>query len=134
MASDSKRNLIIVLALVLALIGGIVWTSVYSVGKYFDNNTWASIRVSGVAESETSDAFEEEHEYLQGDRISIGNVTLLITDITHDGDVSYKVEQGRLMDDGGEEVTDGILHPDQNTSFRLDNGYVDILITRHWYA
>ena len=83
---------------------------------------------------ETSDAFEEEHEYLQGDRISLGNVTLLITDITHDGDVSYKVEQGRLMDNGGEEITSGILRPDQTAHFRLDNGYVDILITRHWYA
>lgn len=65
---------------------------------------------------------------MKGDTVSIGNVVLRVTDITHEGEVSFKVEQGKLMDSAGNSIDEVTLTKEDNKEFRLDNGYFNITV------
>ena len=102
---------------------------IVSINHYFDQNTRATILVSGEIHSDTADAFVEEHEYLKGDRITFGTVILEVTQIEHDGTVSFSVKQGRLYDEAGNEIRTGILSRGEKVRYRIENGQVFLSVT-----
>ena len=112
----------IIFGILLAVTIGI---SIYAVNGYIDTHTWAVISVMGESHSDTADAFEEEHEYQKGDSISIGSVSLKISDITHSGDVSFTVERGNLYKKSIQKDT---VSKNIKKSYKTDNGYVQVLV------
>ena len=107
--------------------------AVVSVNHYFDQNTWATILVNGEVNSDTADAFVDEHEYLKGDRITFGTVILEVTHIEHDGTVSFSVKQGNLYDEKGNEIHIGTLSREEKARYRIENGQVFLCVTGNRY-
>lgn len=130
--SKRKKKGIIGLILIL-LFAGMVICAVVSINHYFDQNTWATILVSGEIHSDTADAFVDEHEYLKGDRITFGTVILEVTQIEHDGTVSFSVKQGRLYDEKGNEIHTGTLSREEKVYYRIENGQVSLSVTANRY-
>ncbi len=130
--SKRKKKGIIGLILIL-LFAGMASCAVVSINHYFDRNTWATILVSGEIHSDTADAFVDEHEYLKGDRITFGTVILEVTQIEHDGTVSFSVKQGRLYDEKGNEIHTGTLSREGKVYYRIENGQVSLSVTANRY-
>lgn len=131
--SKKKKIIITVVIAVLVLVLAAVLLAVIEINKYIDTHTWATVSISGEIHSDTADAFSEQHEYLKGDSISFGNVTLDITDITHDGEVTFSVEQGNLYNNTGEAVTKDTLTKGEMSSYKLDSGTVSLTVTANRY-
>ncbi len=132
MTKKKKTIIIVTLAGVFVIIGLIVF-GVWAIQQYMDKNTWATVRVTGAVQSDTADAFESEQECLKGDTLSFAGVILRITDIRHDGTVSFSVEQGKLLNENGAAVSSGMLVKKTGTDYRLDNGYVTLTVTSNRY-
>lgn len=133
-AKNSKKKKIIISVIVVLL--SILTTVIYVVVEmnvYIDTHTWATVSISGEIHSDTADAFSEQHEYLKSDSISFGNVILDITDITHDGEVTFSVKQGNLYNDTGEAVTKDTLTKGVQSIYKLDNGTVYMTVTANRY-
>lgn len=101
--------------------------------QYMDTHTWATITVSGEVHAETSDAYVETHEYLQGERISFDSVSLEIKDITHDGTVDFQVVRGHIYDESGKEVREGTLYEGKKQYYKINNGVFDINVDSSRY-
>ena len=133
-ANEMMKNRIFkVFVIFWVLLAITIAVSVYAVNGYFDSHTWAVISVGGERNTETADAFEQEREYLKGDSISTGDISLLITDITHDGDVTFSVERGSLYTDEGESVKTDTVSKNDKKSYRTDNGYIQIFVKSSRY-
>ena len=131
----TKKKKIIIISTIVAvfIIIGLIVFGVWEIQQYTDRNTWATIRVTGAVQSDTADAFESEQECLKGDTLSFAGVILRITDIRHDGTVSFSVEQGKLLNENGAAVSSGMLVKKTGTDYRLDNGYVTLTVTSNRY-
>nr|MBQ8252831.1 hypothetical protein [Lachnospiraceae bacterium] len=107
----SKRLKILLIAIItIAIIAVLVWlVFIVPISRYFENNTWATIRITGESHTDTDEAFYEDRECLKGDRISMGNISLEITQITHDGEVYFNVVSGTITDDRGNEINQDSL-------------------------
>ena len=103
---QSKRLIILLVAIIaIVIVAALVWlVFVVPIIEYCDNNTWATIRITGESHADTDEAFYEDRECLKGDQISIGNISLEITKITHDGEVYFDVVSGIITDDSGNEI------------------------------
>ncbi|MBR1700742.1 MAG: hypothetical protein IJ716_02180 [Lachnospiraceae bacterium] len=130
--NKNKKKTIIGLILICLLICMVIG-AVVSVKHYFDRNTWATILVNGEINSDMSDAFVYEQEYLKGDRITLGTVILEVTHIEHDGTVSFSVKQGNLYDEKGNEIHTGILPRGEKTCYRIKDGQVFLCVTGNRY-
>lgn len=130
--TKKKKIIISVIAAVFIIIG-LATFAVWEIQHYMDRNTWATVRVTRTAQSDTADAFEGEQECLKGDTLSFAGVILRITDIRHDGTVSFSVEQGKLLNENGAAVSSGMLVKKTGTDYRLDNGYVTLTVTSNRY-
>ncbi len=133
MDNKIKKIKKIVLTIVITLAALITVLTVFSVNKYIDTHTWATIDVYGEVHSETDDAFSQRTEYLKGDHISFGNVTLEITDIKTDGEVSFTVIRGNLYDEHRESVINDTLTKNTKSRYLLDNGTVNLMVTDSRY-
>lgn len=100
---------------------------------YTARNTWATIRVTGTRISDTADAFDSEQECLRGDTVSFAGVVLRVTDIRHDGTVSFSVEQGGLYGKDGLPVNTDRLVKDESSDYRLADGSVVLTVTDNRY-
>ena len=127
-----KKTLIIIIAAVFIIIGIAVF-AVWGIQHYMDKNTWATVRVTGTAMSDTADAFEGDQECKKDDTLSFAGVRLRITDIRHDGTVTFSVEQGKLLDDSGAAVTSGKLVLHEKADYKLTNGWVQLTVTSNRY-
>ena len=103
----SKRLKNLLIAIIAIAI--IVVLVIVPISRYFENNTWATIRITGESHTDTDEAFYEDRECLKGDRISMGNISLEITQITHDGDVYFDVVRGTITDNRGNEINQDSL-------------------------
>lgn len=128
----NKIKAIIGLILILLFVGMVI-CAVVSVNHYFDRNTWATIMVNVEINSDTADAFVEEHEYLKGNRITFGTVILEVADIKHDGTISFSVKQGNLYDEKGNEIRTGTLSKGEKMYYRIENGQVFLSVTANRY-
>lgn len=129
-----KRNKIMIAIIIFVLVFALLTTLfIVSIRHYLATHTWATISVSGEINSDTSDAFIEEHEYLKGDTIAFGNVILVITDITHDGTVAFSVQQGNLYNDAGEIVDADIIEKGVKEYYKLNDGTASIVVTSNRY-
>ena len=132
MTQKKKTIIIVTLAGVFVIIGLIVF-GVWAIQQYMDRNTWATVRVTGTAQSDTADAFESEQECLKGDTLSFAGVILRITDIRHDGTVTFSVEQGKLLNENGAAVTSGKLVLHEKADYKLTNGWVQLTVISNRY-
>lgn len=131
--NTKKKKIIISVIVVLVSILTTVIFAVVEMNIYIDTHTWATVSISGEIHSDTADAFSEQYEYLKGDTISFGNVILDITDITHDGEVTFSVKQGNLYNDSGEAVSKDMLIKGVKSEYKLENGTVYLTVTANRY-
>lgn len=130
----TKRNkAIIVIIAAVFILTFLAVSTIVSINKYIDTHTWATIRITGEIGSDASDSFDFENEYLKGDDIEIGNVILDITDISHDGAVSFSVREGELYDEAGEKVFSATIVKDVKSNYRLNNGAVCMTVNDNRY-
>ena len=127
MKTKKTITAIIAAVLVLALLTTLF---IVSINHYFDTHTWATIYISGEINSDT---FAKKHEYLKGDNIEFGNVILVITDITHDGTVTFSVQQGNLFNEAGEVVDTDIIVKDVKANYKLNDGTVYLIVNSNRY-
>ena len=128
-----KKRIIRVFVIFVILLAITVIISIHSINRYIDTHTWATVSVSGESHSDMDDAFFEEHEYLKGERISIADISLLITDIDHSGNVTFKVERGSLSSENGEAVKSDTISRNIKKSYKTDNGYIQLSVTGSRY-
>ena len=131
----TKKKKIIIISTIVAvfIIIGLIVFGVWEIQQYMDRNTWATIRVTGAAHSDTADAFEGDQECKKDDTLSFAGVRLRITDIRHDGTVTFSVEQGKLLDENGAAVTSGKLVLHEKADYKLTNGWVQLTVTSNRY-
>lgn len=131
---SNKRNVlfigIIVVVMVLAILAVIFITSI---NHYFDTHTWATVSVSGEINLDASDAPVKEQEYVKGDNIILGSVILKITDITHDGTVTFSVQQGNLYKEAGGAVNSDTLVKGVKANYKMDEGTVSLIVNSSRY-
>ena len=128
----TKKIIIIITMILLLFIGGMI-VVIREINHYVDTHTWATVRVTGEIHSDTDDAIYEEHEYLKGDHISFADVSLSITDITHNGDVTFSVQRGNLYNAEKQEIKSDTLHRAVNTAYSIDNGSICLQVTDNRY-
>lgn len=124
---------VIIIAVIIGLLMLGYFLLYRSVRKYIDTHSWATITVSGEVNAETSDAYIDTYEYLQGEIISFDSVSLEIKDITHDGTVDFKVVNGHIYDESGEEVREGTLYKGEKEHYKINNGafYISVDSSRY---
>ena len=110
---NTKRIIILIVACLLVVVIAFYFVIYKPIIKYMDTHTWATIRITGTTViSEISDAIEEDKEFLKYDTYSLHNTTLIIEDITHDGEVTIKFEPEVNNSDTGELI--GVAVIDKN--------------------
>ena len=131
-----KTIVIIVSVLSILLISFALFITIFWVNPYFkyiNTHTWATVTVSGEIQSDEEGVFELTQEYLKGDTIIVGEVTLEITDIAHNGVVDMKLQSGELYDSNGNKVKKFSISLDKQGNFTMNNGTVSfqVIINRY---
>ncbi len=133
-----KKKTVIMIAsavIVLSVLFGVFFV-VFLVKPYFtyiDTHTWATVTARGELQSDAGGEFELTQEYLQGDTITVGEVTILITNIGSEGTVDLKVQSGNLYDSEGNKVKKFSINPDKQAHFTMDDGTVDFMVISNRY-
>ncbi len=89
---NAKRIIIAIVTLLLLVVVGFYFLFYRPLIKYVDTHTWATIRVTGNVEAETGDEFYDDIEFVKGDTYQLHDTTVIIEDITTDGEVTIKFE------------------------------------------
>ncbi|MBQ7765295.1 MAG: hypothetical protein IJ397_00455 [Lachnospiraceae bacterium] len=133
-----KKKTVIVIAsvvIVLSVLLGL-FLMFFLVNPYFtyiNTHTWATVTTRGELQSDTAGNVELTQEYLQGESITVGEVTVIITDIGSEGTVDLKVQSGNLYDSEGNSVKKFTIHLDEQTHFTTDGGTVDFMVISNRY-
>lgn len=106
---NTKRRIIVIMTLLLLMVIILYFVFYRPIKEYMDTHTWATIRVTGTVGAETSDAFEESREFLKGDTYQLHNTTVIIEDITTDGEVTIKFEPKVNNSDTGELIEVAVI-------------------------
>ena len=133
MKTKKRKIWCIIAGVILLLLAALAVMVGISVQKYMDTHTWATVTVSGERHGDTDEAFDETHEYLKGDCITCGSVSLEITKITHDGTVTCKVAEGTLKDDAGVEVAGCTVTRDTPGYFIMEHGTMMLRVVSNRY-
>lgn len=130
----NKKTITIVVSAILALlIAGAIFIAIFLVNPYFtyiNTHTWATVTASGEI---ASDEFKLTEEYLQGDTITVGDVSVVITDIGSEGTVKIKVQSGNLYDEAGNTVRKFTIDLDRQAHFSMDGGTVTFEVISNRY-
>lgn len=118
------------ICLLLSVLGVITF---HSIQKYTDTHTWATVAVNGEHHGDTDDAYSDQREYLKNDQLSVGTLTLVITDITHDGTVTFKVKNGELKNQSGAVIEEDILTLNQAKYYQSDKDSFSLRVTSNRY-
>ena len=122
----------IIAAVICVLLGGLAVITIKYINYYTDTNTWATIVVdNGLQASE--DGFYSEEEYLKGDIIHIGNATLEIEDITHQGETTIRVQNGDVYNSNGESVKTFVINYDKQAGLTIDDEFVRLYVSDNKY-
>lgn len=132
--SKKKSKILLAVLIPVAVIAILVGVVYSSLKQYHDRNTWAVVSVSGSVSGETDDAFEAEEELLKGETFTFGNVTLEVTNVDHDGTISFKVNQGNLYDESGDSVKRLTLNKGEKVRYKIDGGSVYLEVVSNYYA
>lgn len=133
-----KKKTVIIIAsvvIVLSVLFGL-FVMVFLVNPYFtyiNTHTRATVTIKGELQSDATGDFELTQEYLQGDTITVGEVTVLITDIGSEGTVDLKVQSGNLYDSEGNQVKKFSINPDKQAHFTMDDGTVNFMVISNRY-
>lgn len=128
-----KKKIIIIISAITLVLAALAVVAVMAVQHYMERNTWATIRAADTRMGDTADAFEGEQECLKGDTMSFAGVTIRITDVKHDGTVTFSVEYGKLFDENGEPVSNGKIVKKSGTNYSLGNGSVTLTVVSNRY-
>lgn len=60
-------------------------------------------------------------------------MTLIITNITTDGTVTFSVQKGDLYDESGKKIDDDTIFLNAKSNYKLNNGVVSLTVTNNWY-
>ena len=133
-----KKKTVIIIAsvvIVLSVLYGL-FVMVFLVNPYFtyiNTHTWATVTIKGELQSDAAGDFELTQEYLQGDTITVGEVTVLIMDIGSEGTVDLKVQSGNLYDSEGNQVKKFSINLDKQAHFTMDDGRVNFMVISNRY-
>jgi len=133
-----KKKTVIIIAsvvIVLSVLYGL-FVMFFLVNPYFtyiNTHTWATVTIKGELQSDAAGDFELTQEYLQGDTITVGEVTVLITDIGSEGTVDLKVQSGNLYDSEGNQVKKFSINLDKQAHFTMDDGRVNFMVISNRY-
>ncbi len=126
------KIILIIAAVILVLLGGLAVITIRYINHYTDTNTWATIVIDhGLQASE--DGFYSEEEYLKGDIIHIGNATLEIEDITHQGETTIRVQSGDVYNSNGESVETFVINYDKQAGLTIDDEFVRLYVSNNKY-
>lgn len=132
-----KKTIITILSILSILFIAIaLLCTVFLVNPYFtyiNTHTWATVTAEGEITADTDGDFELTQECLKGDAIKVGDVTLLITDISTSGKVELKVQSGNLYDSEGNTVKKFMISLDEQAHFTMDNGTVNFQVISNRY-
>jgi len=129
-----KKRLIIVLIVLAVITGLFAIIMIGGIKKYIDTHSWATIAVDGAYnKSDISDAFYSQQECLKGDYIGIGSVDLKITDITHDGRVTFEVMMGEVKDESGNIIKKDTLELQNKKGYKIPEGYMQLEVVSNRY-
>lgn len=131
-----KAVVIIVSVLSILLISFALLIKIFLLNPYFkyiDTHTWATVMVSGELQSDADGEFELTQEYLKGDTITVGDVTLIITYIGTGGTVDIKVQNGNLYDKEGNTVKKFTITPNTQAHFVMDDGTINFRVVSNRY-
>ena len=131
--SKKRKKLFIAVGCIFALLIALIAVFVAEVNRYADTHTWATVAVSGEMHADTDEAFVESHEYLKGDTIAFGNVTLEVTNITTDGTVTFSVQRGELYNETGEAIQTGSIGKEEPARYKIAQGTVSLTVTDNRY-
>lgn len=106
---------------------------IISMQKYIDTHTWATVAINGTRDAKTADAYSEQHEYLKGDQISVGTLTLTVTGISHAGTVQFTVKNGTLTDAGGNEIKKDVLEENIQKEYTSGDDHFSLCVVSHRY-
>ena len=120
----------IVIFVILAVIGLFCY---HGLRQYFDNNTWATVTVNGTSDGETADTYYDDQECLKGDRISISTLTLEVTNVEHDGTLSFTVKSGELKDESGNKIQKDVLEKGVMKSYKSGSDSFTLCVTSNRY-
>ena len=126
-----KWILISIGIILLILIAGIA-VLCFNARKAAEGNSWLTVFVAGEINSETSDAFAEEVEVLEGDTVHLGNVILQVKKIKRDGTAFLSVIEGEAMINNTpvKEIT---LTGDEPVHIKIKNGSFTLSVVSHKY-
>ncbi|MBR6328871.1 MAG: hypothetical protein IKR68_04395 [Lachnospiraceae bacterium] len=122
--------ILIVMAVLFAIFCVVAYLGIRD---YTDTHTWATVTVSGTDNGETADAYYYQQECLKNDQISIGTLTLVVTDIKHDGTLSFSVKNGELKNYNGETITSDVLQYGVQKNYSHDTHSFSLCITDKRY-
>lgn len=129
-----KKRLIIILIILAVVLGLPATFIIYGINKYIDTHSWATIAVDGAySESDVEDAIYYQQECLKGDYISMGSVDIKITEITHDGTVTFKVVMGELKDESGNIIKKDTLELQNKKRYKTPEGYMQLEVVSKRY-
>lgn len=129
-----KKRLIIILIILAVVLGLPATFIIYGINKYIDTHSWATIAVDGAySESDVEDAIYYQQECLKGDYISMGSVDIKITEITHDGTVTFKVVMGELKDESGNIIKKDTLELQNKKGYKIPEGYMQLEVVSNRY-
>ncbi|MBP0987735.1 MAG: hypothetical protein J6S92_05595 [Oscillospiraceae bacterium] len=128
--SIKAKRIITAAVFVLAALTAI---GIISIQKYTDKHTWATVAINGTSITDIADAYSETHEYLKNDLISIGTLTLRITDISHKGTVQFAVKNGTLKDADGDEITKDVLEDNVPKDYSAGSDHFSLCVVSHRY-
>lgn len=133
---NKKTITIVVSAILTLLIAAAIFITVFLVNPYFtyiNTHTWATVSVRGEWNDATDDGLALTEEYLQGDTITMGDVSVVITDIGSEGTVKIKVQSGNLYDEAGKTVEKFTIDLDRQAHFSTGGGTVTFEVISNRY-
>ena len=133
---NKKTITIVVSAILTLLIAAAIFITVFLVNPYFtyiNTHTWATVSVRGEWNDATDDGLALTEEYLQGDTIAMGDVSVVITDIGSEGTVKIKVQSGNLYEETGKTVEKFTIDLDRQAHFSTDGGTVTFEVISNRY-
>ena len=130
-----KKNILIIGAVV-----SVIWVLAFFVillvnpyFKYINTHTWATVSAKVELSADADGGVELIEEYLQGDMITAGDVSVVITDIGSEGTVKLKVQSGNLYDEAGNAVEKFKIGLDKPKTLSMDGGTVTFEVTSNRY-
>lgn len=132
---NGKKKIILISILIpLVLITTLIVVIYVGLNNYHDRNTWAVVSIEEVSSEETTDKIVPSKDLLKGDTVSLDDVTLEVTNVEHDGTISFRVKNGTLSDESGNQINKMNVKKDEKFCVRTERTSYVIYVENNYYA